>query len=122
MGRLRPEFLERVTTFSHRVVDVADALQRDRRSIRIIDQVIGAGTSVSANLSEANEALSRPDFCRCVGIALKELAENRFWLRFVATRGWLDAKRLDPLLLEAAEIRKIVGTILTKSRIKRTPV
>lgn len=90
--------------------------------MRITDQIIGSGTSVSANLSEADEALSRPDFCRCVGIALKELAETRFWLRFIAKRNWLDPKRLDPLLAEASEIRRILGAILTKSRIKRATV
>ena len=119
MGRLRPDFIERAETFSHRVVDVADALASDRRSSRVVDQLIGAGTSVSANLCESDEALSRADFCKHVGISLKELSETRFWLRFASKRSWIPASRLDPLPIEAAEIRLILGSILNKSRVNK---
>ncbi|MGD9688849.1 MAG: hypothetical protein AB7K52_02175 [Phycisphaerales bacterium] len=57
MGRLRSEFIERIESFGHRVVDVADALGAEGHSPRIVRQVMGSGTSAGANFAEADEAL-----------------------------------------------------------------
>jgi four helix bundle protein len=116
MGRLQPEFLERVEGFADRVLNVVEALARQRRSIRILDQLTGSGTAVGANLFEADEALSRRDFRKCLAIANKELSETLFWLRLITRRGWLDRPRVEDLLDEAQQIKRIVGSILTKTR------
>ncbi|MBY0310468.1 MAG: four helix bundle protein [Phycisphaerales bacterium] len=121
MGRLKEDFLQRVDAFAHRVVDVADVLRDDGRSHRIEDQMIGSGTSIGANIAEADEAMSRPDFCKCLSIAFKELAETRYWIRFVATRGWIRPHRLTELDAEAVELKRILGSILTKSKKPRRP-
>ncbi len=116
MARLKTEFLERVESFSHRVVDVAEAIERQRRSSRIVDQIMAAGSSVGANTWEAAEAMSAKDFCKSLGVALKELSESRYWLRFVAKRGWVKPARIDLLHLEANEIQRILGAIVSKTR------
>lgn len=116
MGRLRSEFLDRCEAFSHRVVDVAEALEGKCRWNRILDQLVGAGTSVSANIFEADEAMSVKEFIKCVSISARELNEARFWLRFVSKRGWIGAKRLGPLMNENEQLRKIIGTIIRKSK------
>lgn len=116
MGRLKPEFLERVESFGDRVLDVVEALEAQGRSRRVLDQLTGCGTAVGANLFEADEALSRPDFNKCVGIAVKELNESRYWLRLIARRKWIAAKRLESIAEEAIELKKILGAILWKSR------
>ncbi len=116
MGRLKPEFLERVELLCDRVLDVVQTLESQRRSIRILDQLSASGTSIGANVFEADEGLSRPDFCKCLGIAVKELSETRFWLRLVTRRGWIDAHRIQPLLNELDEVKKIIGTILSRTR------
>lgn len=120
MGRLRPELRTRVKKFSHRVVDVAEALESSGRSRRIVDQIIACGTSVSANLAEADEALSRADFLKSFGIVIKELHECIFWLEFSGERSWLAEPRLTPLLAEAAELKLIFGSIVTRTR-QRSP-
>jgi four helix bundle protein len=116
MGRLKDDLLDRVETFAHRVADVADTLHDAGKSRRVVDQLYGCGTSVGANAFESAEALSRPDFCRGVAIVLKELAEARFWLRFVGKRGWIKPSLLLPLEAEARELRLIFGAILVRTR------
>ncbi len=116
MGRLKAEFLERTEEFANRIVHLAMALPDDRRIGRIVDQVIGAGTSVGANTWEADEAMSRADFRKCLSIAAKELAETRFWLRLIAKQGWIQASRLADLEVECDELQKIIGTILKRTR------
>ncbi len=115
-GRLKPEFIERTELFSDRCIAVAEQLQADGRFPRVVDQLAGTGSSVGANIAEASEAMSLKDFRKCLAIAIKELAETRFWLRIVIRRGWLSEARLAPLLSEQDEIRKVIGSILTKTR------
>jgi four helix bundle protein len=115
-GRLRPEFVQRADDFSHRVVDVAEVLEADRRPRRIVDQMVGSGTSVGANTAEADEGVSRADFNKSVAIVIKELNETRYWLSFAARRNWIRRERLDLLINEAGELKRIFGAILTKSR------
>lgn len=71
---------------------------------------------MSANLYEADEAVSRMDFVKCVGICVKELNECRFWLRFAGERGWVAPKRLSPLATEAHELIKMLGSMIARIR------
>jgi four helix bundle protein len=112
---LRSDFLERVETFSDRVLDVVDALPPRRVSVRILDQMSAAGTSVGANVFEADEAMSGKDFCKSLGVALKELSETRYWLRLVGRRGWVKRERLTGLEAEGQELRRILGTMVAKT-------
>ncbi len=117
MGRVSRELLERTETFSHRMVDVAEALAKAGRSRRVVDQLIGCGTSVGANTCEADEAMSRPEFCRILGVVVREAAESRFWIRFVAKRGWIPEPRLAGLEAESVELRKIFGSMIARTKL-----
>src|ERR1043165_5314858 len=102
-GRIDPELIARFQGFCDRMVRVAEVLDRARRSKRIVEQVMGAGTSVGANLFEADEALSRKDFAKCLGIAIKALKETRFWLGLIGRQNWIKPSRLAPLERAAFE-------------------
>ena len=113
MGRLQDNLLDRVVEFADRAVSLAEALGAQGRSIRICDQL--TGTAVGANVYEADEAISRKDFRKCLAIANKELSETRFWLRLIARRGWFGAERLGDLHREALELKAIIGSILSRT-------
>ncbi|MBX3377808.1 MAG: four helix bundle protein [Phycisphaeraceae bacterium] len=116
MGRLNPAFLERVESFSDRMVGVAETLAGQRSLSRVVDQMIGCGTSVGANVFEADEALSRADFAKTLGIAIKEVSETRFWLRLAARRKWVKPERLASLQKEATELKLILGAMISRTR------
>ena len=116
MGRLDDDFLERIESFSNRAVVVAEAIEKRRVAWRIVDQLVGSGTSVGANTFEADEAVSRKDFCKSLGTVLKELNETRFWVRIIGRRGWLPQSRLAPLEAECVELKRIVGAMLSRTR------
>jgi four helix bundle protein len=116
MARLQEALLARVEKFADRTLDVADALERKVSRSRLVEQIAAAGTSVGANLFEADEALSRADFCRCLGICVKELNECRFWFRLIGRRSWIPAKRLQPLESECDELRRVLGTMISRTR------
>jgi four helix bundle protein len=82
----------------------------------VIEQLAGCGTSVGANLCEADEAMSRPDFVKTLCIVVKELNETRYWLRLIGRRDWIKQTRLLPLQQEADELKRICGAIISRTR------
>ncbi len=118
MGRLSEDFLARIEKFCDRVVDVAESLSGQKKLNRVVDQMMGSGTSVGANTFEADEAMSRADFAKTLCIAIKEINETRFWLRLVGRRRWIQPERLSSLQTEAKELKLILGSMVSKTRKK----
>lgn len=116
MGRIREETVLRVDTFTYRMVDVGEAIERKGKSRRIVDQIIACGTSVGANLAEADEAMSRADLAKTLGVVLKELNESRYWLRFLSARAWITPARLAALQTEATELKRMFGAMISRTR------
>ncbi|MBX3375686.1 MAG: four helix bundle protein [Phycisphaeraceae bacterium] len=116
MARLRDEFLHRMEMFCDRVVDVVDSLDGQRRSRRVVDQLMGSGTSVGANVFEAYEAMSKKEFVKCLAISVRELNESRFWLRMISCRNWIKPEWLQTWEAECNELRKVMGTMIARSK------
>ncbi|HBS29919.1 MAG TPA: hypothetical protein DEB06_10840 [Phycisphaerales bacterium] len=116
MSRLSPDLLLRVESFCDRVLAVAAAIKDQVPTARLVGQVAAAGTSVGANLFEADQAVSRADFCRCLGVCVKELSETRFWIRLIGRNGWLPVARLDPLEAECLDLLKIFNAMIVATR------
>ncbi len=118
MGRLNADTLDRTEVYAERVLDVVDALEKQSRSHRLLNQLFGSGTSVGANTYEADEAMTAKDFAKSLGMYVKELNETLFWLRIVARRGWIKPTRLEPLIAETVQLRKIFGAMIVRTRRK----
>jgi len=116
MGRLRSELLGRIEAFCDDIVRASPELWKRRCSRRLIDQFLAAGTSVGANSFEADAAVSRGDFCRALGIAVKEASEVRFWARLLSRHQYLDAGPAARLEQEAAKLRKILNSMIIRTR------
>jgi four helix bundle protein len=82
-------------------------------------QLLRSGTSIGANVEEAQASQSRADFISKNGIALKEARETHYWLRLISAAHLAEAHTLEPLLNEATELKKILGAIIVSAR--RTP-
>ncbi len=98
------------------VVGMAGEMEERRVSHRVIHQLLASGTSIGANVFEADEAMSRPDFVKCLAIAAKELAETRFWLRLAGRHSWVSEDRIGLALTEAEELRRILGTMIRRTK------
>jgi four helix bundle protein len=78
-----------------------------------------SGTSIGANVEEAQAGQSRADFSSKYSIALKEARETIYWLRLLKESGFLPKENRDDLLEEADEIARIIGAIIVKSKRNR---
>ena len=75
---------ERTARFDQAIIDFAKRIPRGPLTDRIIDQLVGAGTSVGANYIEADDSVSKKEFLKCIGTCKKEARETKHFLRMVA--------------------------------------
>ncbi|MCB0227199.1 MAG: four helix bundle protein [Anaerolineae bacterium] len=79
-------------------------------------QILRSGTSIGANMEEANAGQSKPDFITKCSIALKEARETLYWLRLLVECNLVSSERLTSLISEADEIVAILTTIVKNAR------
>ena len=91
-------------------------LARTGVSFRVIDQVVGAGTSVGANVEESHAASSRADFAHKRDIALRECRESVYWLRLLVAADVMKPTSVNDLIDEGRQISRILakGIITTR--------
>ena len=108
------ELMERTAQFGEAIIRLAKRIPHTPENIRLISQLVGAGTSVGANYCEADDAVSGKDYKKSIGICRKESKETMFFLRMVGTSepDLLDEART--LWREAKELNLIFGSIWRK--------
>jgi len=82
----------------------------------MMSQILRAGTSVPANIEEAQAAQSKADFISKMSIALKEARETHLRLRLLLKAEVFAKERLEPVLKEADEIKRILGAIIVSAK------
>jgi four helix bundle protein len=108
---------KRTTEFAKRVIHLCHALTKNSMNNRLIGQVVGSAGSIGANYREANDRLGRKDFIMRMKIARKESKECIHWLELISEANPELSKRMEKLFLEAIEIKKILSTIILKSKL-----
>lgn len=105
---------ERTAVFGENVVRFSKRIPRGPANDRLVDQLVGAGTSVGANYCEANDCVSKKDFRFTIKRCLKEAKETRFFLRMIAASepGLKDEAR--ELYREASELIRIFASMYRK--------
>jgi four helix bundle protein len=105
--------------FAIRVVKAYKYLVEEKREFVLSKQLLKSGTSIGANIAEANGAISKADFSAKISIAYKECLETKYWLSLLKDTGYIDIKSFDSIYQDADEIGKILFSILKKTRIDR---
>ena len=72
---------ERTARFGEAIIDFAKKIPAEPLTERIISQLVGAETSVGANYDEADDAVSKKEFLKCIGTCKKEARESKHFLR-----------------------------------------
>ena len=66
--------------FAISTIDLCERMKSRGKATAVIDQILRSGTSIGANIHEANYAASRADFINKLQISLKECFETDYWL------------------------------------------
>jgi len=115
VGEIRERDIQaRAFAFGVAVVRFVDRLPRSTSGSVISRQLARAGTSVGANLEEAQAAQSRKDFTRRIRIAQGEARESHYWLRLSREAFDAELEGLEALIQEANELVAILTSIARK--------
>jgi four helix bundle protein len=106
---------ERTARFGEAIIRFSKRIPRGPNNNRLIDQIVGCGTSVGANYCEANEGVSKKDFRHIIGRCVKEAKETKFFLRMIAVAEPNLAEEARLLYREAKELHLIFASIYRKS-------
>lgn len=119
MGDDNQNIQDRTLDFAVRVVKLCQFLDEQGGVARVLyKQLIRSGTSIGANVREAQSAQSDKDFLHKLEIALKEARETEYWLTVLIKAEIIKEQKIKDLLEESNRILKILITITRKLKIK----
>ena len=97
--------------FSVRIVKLQKYLVCNRHEYVMSRQICKSGTSIGANIAEAQRAQSTADFVSKMKIALKEANETQYWLKLLRETKYLSDREFTSLHSDLLEILKILTAI-----------
>src|SRR5690625_47814 len=103
--------------FAIRIVKLSRKLS-DEKEFILSKQLLRSGTSIGANVEEADVAFSKKDFIYKMQIALKEAKESHYWIRLLRDSNYLDKVEAENLFAECNELIYLLIAILKKSKMK----
>ena len=110
---------ERTFAFAVDIVRLCLRLEKLSGTFRTLSkQLLRSGTSIGANVEEAQAGQSRADFISKYAISLKEARETIYWLRLIQAVGSVKDVAIEELIQEADEISRIIGSIIVSSKKK----
>ena len=97
--------------FAIRIVKLYQYLCEDKKEYVLSKQLLRSGTSIGANVSEAQRGQSKPDFYAKIAIALKEANETLYWIQLLHATEYLNDKEYSSLNHDINEIISILVAI-----------
>ena len=110
------ELRTRAKTLALRVISVCDTIETRKGRGVLVNQIIRSVTSIGANIHEANNASSKPDFINKFHIALKECAETEYWIEMLVGSHCIEEETATQLLQECGVIRRMLAKSITTAK------
>ena len=104
--------------FALRIVRLYKYLVSEKKEFVLSKQILRSGTSVGANVEEANQAQSKADFIHKLSIAQKEAFETDYWLRLLRDSNYLTANQTESLIENCRELQKLLTTSIITTKKK----
>ena len=102
--------------FAVRIVNLCKYLQTEQKEFVLTKQLLKSGTSIGANVSESQQAQSRPDFVSKLNIALKEAYETNYWLRLLHATCFLTDDAFQSIITDCQELERLLISIIKTSK------
>ena len=102
--------------FAVRIVNLCKHLHYTKREYTLSKQLMRSGTSIGANIAEAEQGQSRADFIAKMNIALKEAAETNYWLRLLQATNYLTKAEFTSIYSDCRELEKMLTAIVKTAK------
>lgn len=108
--------VDKSIAFVSRIIKLYQYLIRTKKESIISKQIVRSGTSIGANINEANYGQSKADFVSKMHIALKETAETEYWLKLLTISEYITEDMGNSLLNDCLEIKRILVTSINTAK------
>jgi four helix bundle protein len=118
MSEKKSVLKEKSFVFAVRVIKLYQHLSEQKREFVLSKQILRSGTSVGANVREAQNAESNADFTHKLAIAQKEMDETLYWLELLQATEYITEKECLSLKNDAEEILKMLKSAILTTKQK----
>ncbi len=102
--------------FAVNIVNLCEAIKNARKGNVLLNQLLRSGTSIGANIHEANYAASKADFINKLQIALKECYETDYWLSLFKDTHMITESEYANIFSKCSKIRKLLIASITTAK------
>lgn len=106
--------------FAIRIVKMYQHLTSEKKEFILSKQILRSGTSIGANIEEAEGSISRKEFIAKIQIAYKEAKETRYWIKLLNDTDYIDQNIFQSIIADCDELLKIIVSILKSTKSNRT--
>ena len=107
---------DKAYAFALRIVKLYQYLANEKKEFVMSKQVLRSGTSIGANIEEANQAQSKVDFIHKLSISQKESFETHYWIRLLRDSNFLNEKLANSLLEDCEELQKLITSSIKTAK------
>lgn len=113
-SELKPNIIrDKSFVFALKIIHLSMTLKKEN-NFEIASQVLRSGTSIGANVEEAQAAQSKRDFVSKIAISSKEARETKYWLRLIK-ESKISNNNIDELINECEDLVNILTRIVKTS-------
>ncbi|MDR3293157.1 MAG: four helix bundle protein [Clostridiales bacterium] len=113
------KIVELSMSFAIRVVNLYKFLCDNKKEFVLSKQLLRCGTSIGANVNEAQHGQSIADFGMKMNISLKEANESKYWIELLYKTDYITESEYNSLNNDITEIKKILVAIVKTTFSKR---
>ena len=107
--------LSKSKAFAVRSIRLYQYLMNEKHEFVLSKQLLRSGTSIGANVREANHSQSKKEFIAKMNIALKEVAESEYWLELLHETDYLTESEFASLISDCSELNRLLIAIIKSS-------
>ena len=112
------KIVDRSFEFAVRIIRCYQFLSSTHKEFVLSKQLLRSGTSIGANVTEAQQAQSKKDFLAKMSIALKEASETKYWNKLLIATGYLTEEKSEGIYRECVIIEKTLSNIVKTTKEK----
>ena len=116
IDNFRDFIYQKCLDFSIRISKLYTYLYEEKREYVFSKQILRSGTSIGANLAEAQYGISKKDFLSKTYISLKETAETMYWLEIIKRAGLLTEEQFKSIFNDCEELKKLFMSITKNTK------
>lgn len=105
--------------FAKEIIFTIKDVRKEHREFALTDQLLRSGTSIGANIHEANYAQGRADFISKLEIALKECYESDYWLELMVETEYISEEKYKKLSHDCGELLHLLITSCKTAKSKK---